>query len=53
MCFMGGVKESGTVQPFFCKCKEHGDSRSSPSEIKSALEMYIGKLANGIAEAII
>ena len=51
MCFLGGVKESGTIQNFFCRQTEHGDLRASPSEIKSALEMYIGKFANGIAEA--
>ena len=36
---------------FFCKRKEHGESRASPSEIKGVLEKYIGKLANGIVEA--
>ena len=36
---------------YFCKRKEHGESRASPSEIKGVLEKYIGKLANGIVEA--
>ena len=35
----------------FCKQKEHGESRASPSKIKDALETYIGKLTNGIVEA--
>ena len=48
---MGVVKESGTIQQFFCKPKEHADTRASPSEIKDALEGYIGKLANGIVAA--
>ena len=46
--------ESKSLAPFsifFCKRKEHGESRASPSEIKSALEKYIGKLANGIVKA--
>ena len=46
--------ESKSLAPlsiFFCKRKEHGDSRASPSEIKDALETYIGKLANRIVEA--
>ena len=34
---------------FFCKQKEHGEWKAS--EIKSALEKYIGKLANAIVEA--
>ena len=36
---------------FFCKRKEYGESRATPSELKIALEKYIGKLARGIAEA--
>ena len=27
---------------FFCKRKEHGDSRASSSELKSALDKYLG-----------
>ena len=53
VCFMGGAKKPGPVQHFFCKRKEHGESEPSPSEIKGALEKYIGKLANVIVEATI
>ena len=48
---MSGSKGTGAVQHFFCKVKEHGDTRGSSSEIKNALESYIGKLGNGIVEA--
>ena len=45
--------EPNSLAPFsfFCKWKEHGESRASPSEIKDALESYIARLANGIVEA--
>ena len=36
------------ISIFFCKIKEHRDTRGSLSEMKNA---YIGKLANGIVEA--
>ena len=36
---------------FFCKQKKHGDSRAPFSELKSALEKYIGKLGTGIADS--
>ena len=46
------VSKSLALFSFFCcRRKEHGDTRASPSEIKDALESYIGKLANGIVEA--
>ena len=48
---MDRVEESGTIQHFFCKRKEHGDSRASPIEIKDALETYMCRLAYGIVEA--
>ena len=35
----------------FSFVKEHGDCRAPPSELKSALEKYIGKLATGITES--
>ena len=54
-CPQGALwEESKSLAPisiFFCKQREHGESRASLSEIKSALEKYIGKLANGIVEA--
>ena len=36
---------------FFCKQKEHGDSRAPLTEMKSALEKYIGKLGTAIADS--
>ena len=45
--------EPNSLAPFsfFCKWKEHGESRASPSEIKDALESYIGRLEKRIVEA--
>ena len=48
---MGETKKPGSFSIFFCKRKEHGESIASPSEIKGALEKYIGKLASEIVEA--
>ena len=45
------LKRLAPFSIFFCKHKEHGDTRGPPSEIKDALEGYIGKLANGIVKA--
>ena len=36
---------------FFCQRKDHGDSRAPPSELKSTLGKYIGKLGTGIADS--
>ena len=43
----GRLRRDWRCLAFFCKIKEHGDTRGSPSEIKESLESYIGKLING------
>ena len=36
---------------FFCKQKEHGDSRAPLSDLENALEKYIGKLGATIVDS--
>ena len=50
-CALWGEPKILALFRIFCKRKEHGESRASPSEIKGALEKYIGKLASGIVKA--
>ena len=38
---------------FFCKQKEHRDSRAPLADLKSALEKYIGKLGTAIVDSSI
>ena len=50
-CALWGEPKILALFRIFCKRKEHGESRVSPSEIRGALEKYIGKLASGIVKA--
>ena len=38
---------------FFCKRKEHGDSRAPLNDLENALEKYIGKLGTTIVDSSI
>ena len=42
-------KEFAPFSIYFCKRKEHGESRAPLSELKNSLEKYIGKLGITIA----
>ena len=42
-------KEFAPFSIYFCKRKEHGESRAPLSELKNSLEKYIGKLGTAIA----
>ena len=54
LCFMGSAKRIGaTFSIFFCKHKEHGDSRAPLADLKTELEKYIGKLRTAIVDSSI
>ena len=46
-------KGSALLSIFFCKRKEHRDSRAPLTDIKKELEMYIGKLGTIIVDSSI
>ena len=48
---MGESKGLAPFSIFFCKRKEHGDSRAPLSDLKNALEKYIGKLGATIVDS--
>ena len=47
---MGGVKGSGSIQHYFCKHKQHGDSRAQLADLRKELEKYIGKLGSTVVD---
>ena len=48
---MGGDKGIGPFSIFFCKQKQHGDSRAPLPDLKKELERYIGKLGTIIVDS--
>ena len=51
LCLVGGVKGSYSVQHFFCKQKQHIDSKAQLADLRKEQEKYIGKLGSTVVDS--
>ena len=51
LCLVGRVKGSGSVQYFFCKQKQHEDSRAQLVDLWKELEKNIGELESMVVDS--